>query len=62
MTVSLVLAVVAVGTLVGIAGIVLKGKDKGAKLPFGPYLAAAGFIALVWGQYLNAWYLGRMPA
>ena len=51
----------AVGTVVGIAGIVLKGRDKGAKLPFGPYLAAAGFIALVWGQQLNAWYLGRMP-
>ena len=52
----------AVGTVVGIAGIVLKGRDKGAKLPFGPYLAAAGFIALVWGQQLTAWYLGRMPA
>lgn len=52
----------AVGTVVGIAGIVIKGRDKGAKLPFGPYLAAAGFIALVWGQQLNAWYLGRMPA
>ena len=51
----------AVGTVVGIAGIVLKGRDKGAKLPFGPYLAAAGFIALIWGQQLNAWYLGRMP-
>ena len=52
----------AVGTVVGIAGIVIKGRDKGAKLPFGPYLAAAGLIALVWGQQLNAWYLGRMPA
>ncbi len=52
----------AVGTVVGLAGIILKGRDKGAKLPFGPYLAAAGFIALVWGQQLNAWYLGRMPA
>lgn len=52
----------AVGTVVGIAGILLKGRDKGAKLPFGPYLAAAGFIALVWGQTLNAWYLGRIPA
>ena len=51
-----------VGTVVGVAGIVLKGRDKGAKLPFGPYLAAAGFIALVWGQQLNAWYLGRFPA
>ena len=51
-----------VGTVVGIAGIVLKGRDKGAKLPFGPYLAAAGLIALVWGPQLNAWYLGRVPA
>jgi len=51
----------AVGTIVGIAGIVLQGRDKGAKLPFGPYLAAAGFIALIWGQSLNAWYLGRVP-
>ena len=51
----------AVGTVVGIAGILLKGRDKGAKLPFGPYLAAAGLIALLWGQQLNAWYLGRIP-
>lgn len=51
----------AVGTIVGIAGIVLQGREKGAKLPFGPYLAAAGFIALIWGQPLNLWYLGRMP-
>ena len=51
----------AVGTVVGIAGILLKGRDKGAKLPFGPYLAAAGFIAMIWGQELTSWYLGRAP-
>ena len=50
-----------VGTVVGLAGILLHGRDKGAKLPFGPYLAAAGFIALFWGQPLNLWYLGRIP-
>jgi leader peptidase (prepilin peptidase) / N-methyltransferase len=50
-----------VGMIVGIACIVLQGRDKGAKLPFGPYLAAAGFIALLWGNSLNNWYLGRMP-
>jgi leader peptidase (prepilin peptidase) / N-methyltransferase len=50
-----------VGAIVGIIGIVLQGRDKGAKIPFGPYLAAAGFIALVWGVELNKWYwsLGR---
>lgn len=52
----------AVGTIVGIAGILLHGRDKGAKLPFGPYLAAAGFIALFWGQKLNIWYLGRVSS
>ncbi len=51
-----------VGTVVGIIGIVLKGRDKGAKLPFGPYLAAAGFVAMIWGHQLNAWYLGRAAA
>jgi leader peptidase (prepilin peptidase)/N-methyltransferase len=51
----------AVGALVGIVGILLFGREKGAKLPFGPYLAAAGFIALMWGRVLNDWYLGRMP-
>ena len=51
-----------VGTVVGLAGILLHGREKGAKLPFGPYLATAGFIAMFWGQQLNMWYLGRMPA
>ncbi len=48
----------AVGTLIGVAGIIIQGRDKGAKLPFGPYLAVAGFIALIWGQPLTTWYLG----
>lgn len=50
-----------VGAVVGIIGIVLYGREKGAKIPFGPYLAAAGFIALVWGANINQWYwaLGR---
>jgi leader peptidase (prepilin peptidase) / N-methyltransferase len=50
-----------VGTIVGVAGIMLQGREKGAKLPFGPYLAAAGLIAIIWGAPLNAWYLGRLP-
>lgn len=51
-----------VASVVGIVGIVVQGRDKGAKLPFGPYLAAAGFIAMIWGGKLNALYLGRLPA
>jgi leader peptidase (prepilin peptidase) / N-methyltransferase len=50
-----------VGAIVGVIGIVVYGREKGAKIPFGPYLAAAGFIALLWGPQINAWYwtLGR---
>jgi leader peptidase (prepilin peptidase)/N-methyltransferase len=51
-----------VGTIVGLAGIILQGRERGAKLPFGPYLATAGFIGLFWGNTLNTWYMGRMPA
>ncbi len=31
--------------------------DRGMPLPFGPFLAVAGWIALIWGQSINDWYL-----
>ncbi len=51
-----------VGAVVGIIGIMVQGRERGAKLPFGPYLSAAGFIAMIWGVQLNAWYLGKIPS
>ncbi|AMN47813.1 leader peptidase PliD [Steroidobacter denitrificans] len=45
------------GALVGIAMIVLRGRDKNIPIPFGPYLAAAGWIALLWGHELIGSYL-----
>jgi len=47
-----------VGAVVGIAGIVILGRDKNIPIPFGPYLAAAGWIAALWGNDIIAWYLG----
>jgi leader peptidase (prepilin peptidase)/N-methyltransferase len=29
-------------------------------LPFGPYLAIAGWVAIIWGEEINAWYLGLL--
>ena len=29
-------------------------------LPFGPYLAIAGWVAIIWGGEINAWYLGLL--
>jgi len=58
----IILISAAVGAVVGLVGIVVAGRDKGARIPFGPYLAAAGLIAILWGRQLNDWYLGRFPA
>lgn len=38
-----------VGAVLGIALILLRGRDKNLPIPFGPYLAIAGWIALLWG-------------
>jgi leader peptidase (prepilin peptidase)/N-methyltransferase len=46
-----------VGALVGIALILFKGRDHSIPIPFGPYLAVAGTIALFWGPVLVRWYL-----
>ncbi|CAG0940690.1 leader peptidase (prepilin peptidase) / N-methyltransferase [Gammaproteobacteria bacterium] len=39
-----------VGASIGIALVVLRGRNSQQPLPFGPFLAAAGFVALLWGQ------------
>jgi leader peptidase (prepilin peptidase)/N-methyltransferase len=46
-----------VGAIVGISLIALKLQQHDKPIPFGPYLAAAGWIAFVWGDTLNQIYL-----
>ena len=47
-----------VGASVGIMGIFLKNYTRDTQLPFGPYLATAGFLAFMWGPMLVAhWQL-----
>ncbi|MFZ6863375.1 prepilin peptidase [Undibacterium sp. Ji67W] len=48
----------AVGAVIGVAMIVLAKMGKDTPLPFGPYLAGAGLIALIWGKQLTQLYLG----
>ena len=45
-----------VGATVGITMIMLKKTSRQTQIPFGPYLAAAGWIALLWGEQLNRFY------
>jgi leader peptidase (prepilin peptidase)/N-methyltransferase len=45
-----------VGAVIGIAMIVLRGRDKNIPIPFGPYLAIAGWISLLFGEKINQSY------
>ena len=45
-----------IGSIVGIGLIVLKQHDRGKPIPFGPYLAGAGWIVLLWGKEVNQLY------
>jgi leader peptidase (prepilin peptidase)/N-methyltransferase len=47
----------AVGAVTGILLILLKGHDRSQPLPFGPFLASAGWITLLWGQDILTLYL-----
>ncbi len=46
-----------VGAVVGIGLIVIRGRDRNIPIPFGPYIAAAGWLAMLWGQDITDAYL-----
>lgn len=46
-----------VGAVVGITLILFRQQHRDVPIPFGPYLAAAGWIALIWGGHINQSYL-----
>jgi len=46
-----------VGAIIGISLIVFAKHHHNKPIPFGPYLASAGWIALLWGNQLNQFYL-----
>lgn len=46
----------AAGAVLGILMIVVKGRDRAAPMPFGPYLAAAGWLAMMYGDALMSGY------
>lgn len=49
-----------VGAIVGISLMVLKRHDRNVPIPFGPYLAAAGWVAMMYGQDIVNRYLDYM--
>ena len=51
-----------VGAVVGISLIVVAKHGRNIPIPFGPYLAGGGLIALFWGQTLTQSYLQLLAA
>jgi leader peptidase (prepilin peptidase) / N-methyltransferase len=48
-----------IGAAVGIALIVFSRQGRSVPIPFGPYLGAAGVVALFWGPQLTRQYLSQ---
>ena len=46
-----------VGAIIGSVWLAMKGKDRATPIPFGPYLAVAGWIVFMWGGDLVGWYM-----
>ena len=46
-----------VGAVLGLIILRLRSAESGTPLPFGPYLAIAGWIALLWGDEITGSYL-----
>jgi leader peptidase (prepilin peptidase) / N-methyltransferase len=49
-----------VGAVCGIALMIIKRRGKEIPIPFGPYLAMAGWIALLWGDDIMSRYMGAV--
>ncbi len=49
-----------VGVVLTLSLSLLGQREMSKPLPFGPYLALAGWIALLWGEQINSWYLGML--
>lgn len=56
--ITIVLLSSLVGALVGLFLIFFRSHDQRLPIPYGPYLAIAGWIAMLWGTDLTRWYLG----
>jgi leader peptidase (prepilin peptidase)/N-methyltransferase len=48
-----------VGAIFGVVMIVFRGRDRQLPIPFGPYLAAAGWVAMLYGDSIWNAYLDK---
>ncbi len=57
---AIILISTLVGSVIGVSLILFKRHDRNHPIPFGPYLAIAGWIVLLWGNEINNAYLNWM--
>ena len=48
------------GGIVAVALVIAKKRKRRETIPFGPFLALAAMITLLWGSSILSWYLGLM--
>ena len=48
-----------VGAVVGLTMMAFRNHERSVPIPFGPYLAAAGWVTMLWGRYIWNLYLDR---
>ncbi len=53
----LILMASVVGAIVGISLMLFNNHQREQAIPFGPYLAVAGWVTLLWGEGIWSWYL-----
>lgn len=56
----LILMASLVGAIIGISLMLFKNHEGSKPIPFGPYLAIAGWITALWGNDIWQWYLGML--
>jgi leader peptidase (prepilin peptidase)/N-methyltransferase len=49
-----------VGATVGISLMIFKSHNRTSAIPFGPYLAIAAWISMLWGSYIMSAYLNAV--
>ena len=57
---QIILLSAVVGSVIGITMVITGLNKRSNPIPFGPYLAIAGWIALMWGQQVNDLYLSML--
>ena len=46
-----------VGAIVGFMTMAKTNNGKSKPIPFGPYIALAGFVGMLYGKNINEWYI-----